>query len=526
MVGKNASTVTNCYSNADVNSAYCAAGLVAYNMGLVEKCYSVGNISSQNYGAGVIGYNDGKNAIIRYCTAMNQKIDVTFESQSAQSGGYGQRILGGYKNGAPDPEMNNYALKSMQLSVNEIPQKVYNDIMNGTAKKGSELMTASTYQGLGWDFTNKWNIVEGEKYPYLKNNVAEVKKAERIIPTVVVPIAIDGLAYTGISQALVSSGSTTVGDFYYSLDGTNYNKSVPTGIDANIYKVYYKVVDDEYNVESNQGYVNSTINAKLLSEPTMTLSETQYAYDGTAKEPSITIKDGDTTISSSDYIVNYSDNTNVGTATVTILTQAGKNYRFPSGGITVNFVIFREMLNLFRESDLWTGYIAQENLALPTGITAYSISSISGSSAIATSLSYIPKEIPVLLKRDNTSNNIFSANAGTGTEPATNLLVSYETDKAVSDQEGYILYKDEFVLVKAGTLPAGCLFLPVNKTKTKKLGTRSIVVEGDGSTAIEGVMSENNVIDEQWYDLQGRKINRALVKKGIYILNGRKVIVK
>ena len=524
LVGRNAATVTNCYSNADVNSAYCAAGLIAYNMGLVEKCYAVGNISSQNYGAGVIGYNDGENAIIRYCAAMSQIIDVRFESQSAQSGGYGQRILGGFKNGAPDPEMNNYAWKSMQLSVNELPQKVSDDVMNGTAKKGVDLMTASTYQGLGWDFTDMWNIVEGEKYPYLRNNVAEVKKAERIIPTVVVPFAIDGLAYTGASQALVSSGSTTVGDMYYSLDGTNYKKSVPTGIDANIYKVYYKVVDDEYNVESNQGYVNSTIDAKLLSEPTVTLNETQYAYDGTAKEPLITIKDGDVTISSSDYVVDYSDNTNVGTATVTILTQPGKNYRFPSGGITANFVIFREMINLFSESDLWTGYIAQEDLALPSGISAYSISSLNGTSAIATSLSYIPKKLPVLLKRDNASDNIFSANAGTGIEPATNLLVSYETDKTVSDQEGYILYKDEFVLVKAGILPSGRLFLPASNTN--RAGTRSIVIEGDNSTAIEGVVPEANAIEEQWYDLQGRKIAKAFVKKGIYILNGRKVLVK
>jgi uncharacterized protein with gpF-like domain len=80
---------------------------------------------------------------------MNNKLEVTFESQSAQSGGYGQRIIGGIKNSAPAPEMNNYALKTMQVSVNNVAQKVYDDIMNGTAKTAAQLKSKATYQELG-----------------------------------------------------------------------------------------------------------------------------------------------------------------------------------------------------------------------------------------------------------------------------------------------------------------------------------------------------------------------------------------
>ena len=176
MVGKNYATVTNCYSNANVTSSYNAAGLIAYNYGLAEKCYATGNLSSNNYAAGVIGYNDGENAVINNCAAMNNKIDLTFESQSAQSGGYGQRIIGGIKNGAPAPELNNYALKTMQVSVNNVAQKVYDDIMNGVAKTGEALIKASTYQELGWDFTNTWTIKEDDSYPSLKNNDGTVVK--------------------------------------------------------------------------------------------------------------------------------------------------------------------------------------------------------------------------------------------------------------------------------------------------------------------------------------------------------------
>ena len=160
------SSISNSYSSAVINSSLSAAGIVAYNFGVVDKCYADGNIFSMNYGAGIVGYNDGEGAVVKNCVAMNNKIDVTFESQSEQSGGYGMRIIGGIKNNAPAPEMNNYALKTMQVSVNDVPQKVYDDIMNGTAKTLAQLKSKATYEELGWDFNTIWRIEEGSTYPY------------------------------------------------------------------------------------------------------------------------------------------------------------------------------------------------------------------------------------------------------------------------------------------------------------------------------------------------------------------------
>lgn len=167
LVGKNSGTITNSYSSAAVTSSYNAAGLVAYNFGVVDKCMAAGNLHSNNYAAGVIGYNDGATAVISNSVALNNIITVTYESQQVhQDGGYGQRIIGGIKNGAPAPEMSNYALKTMQVSLNDVPQKVYDDIMNGTAKTNAELKQKAIYQELDWDFDNVWQIDEGESYPY------------------------------------------------------------------------------------------------------------------------------------------------------------------------------------------------------------------------------------------------------------------------------------------------------------------------------------------------------------------------
>ena len=177
LVGRNRAAITNSYSNATVHASYIAAGLVALNYNKVEKCYATGDLYSNNYAAGVIGINDGSNAVVKNCVAMNNKIEVVYESQQEQQDGhYGQRIIGGIPNGAPVPELNNYALKTMQVSVNNDPQKVNDDFMNGVGKNGSELAKATTYQELGWDFSETWAIAEGEGYPSLKKNEAVVVK--------------------------------------------------------------------------------------------------------------------------------------------------------------------------------------------------------------------------------------------------------------------------------------------------------------------------------------------------------------
>ena len=73
-----------------------------------------------------------------------------------------------------------------------------------------------------------------------------------------------------------------------------------------------------------------------ISGLAVSLSETSYTYDGKAKEPAVTVKNGDTTLTSgTDYTVSYSDNTNAGTATAKV-TGAGKYKGEKSVTFTIN----------------------------------------------------------------------------------------------------------------------------------------------------------------------------------------------
>ena len=143
---------------------------------------------------------------------------------------------------------------------------------------------------------------------------------------VTLPTAISGLVYNGSAQELIVAGSTVGGTMEYSLDNKNYSTKVPTGKDAKQYTVYFKVVGDDNHASMDPVSLTVTISSKSLTSPVIELNPSQFLYDGQAKEPVVTVKDGEVVVPASEYTVSYSNNVNVGTATVTIKDKTGGNY--------------------------------------------------------------------------------------------------------------------------------------------------------------------------------------------------------
>ncbi len=78
-----------------------------------------------------------------------------------------------------------------------------------------------------------------------------------------------------------------------------------------------------------------SVTTKPISDCQITLGSTSVTYNGAAKTPSVTVKDGtDTLKSGTDYTVTYANNTNAGTARVTVTGRG--NY---TGTVTKNFTI-------------------------------------------------------------------------------------------------------------------------------------------------------------------------------------------
>ena len=160
----------------------------------------------------------------------------------------------------------------------------------------------------------------------------------------------------GNNSLLSDNGSIDVGTFYYRYkkDGgswSSWSTDVPTATEHGTYTIEYYIkgngTHNDIGSESENGAagsVTSVINAQVVNggdDLTITLSQTSYTYDGTAKTPSVTVKRGDYEIPDTEYSVGYSENTNAGTATVTVTDKDGGNYTI-SG--TATFTIEKEQL--------------------------------------------------------------------------------------------------------------------------------------------------------------------------------------
>ena len=160
----------------------------------------------------------------------------------------------------------------------------------------------------------------------------------------------------------------------------------------------------------------------------------------------------------------------------------------------------------------------------------YTITAVGSDKATATELKVAPAETPLLVKNNaketktivliptkETADNVKAADGFKGT--LTGCTIAASTD-AVSR---YAFNGLQFVWVKnAIEIGANKCWLEIGAEKTT---ARSLDIDfGDGTTGISTVLSEST--SEDWYDLNGRKYATKPTRKGVYINNGRKVVIK
>ena len=103
------------------------------------------------------------------------------------------------------------------------------------------------------------------------------------------------------------------------------------------------------------------------------------------------------------------------------------------------------------------------------------------------------------------------------------------TDADMAAADYYVCNGKQFVKVRgAGTLGANKAYLKF-VTDQQLSAPQYISISGDlgeGTTGINNVNDNLNDNEATWYDLNGRKLNGKPAQKGIYIKNGKKIVVK
>ncbi|MCD8151110.1 MAG: leucine-rich repeat protein [Clostridiales bacterium] len=223
--------------------------------------------------------------------------------------------------------------------------------------------------------------------------------------------------------------------YYYLTEGETYEVYVEAGMDG-----YYSDASNTLSV-----YI-----LKDISDCTVTLSDSSYTYDGSAKKPTVTVQDGSTTLTSgTDYTVTYSNNTNAGTATVTVTGKG--NY---TGSVSTTFTIAKASQTVTASAAASSIYAGKTTTVTGKGTGTITYSSSDTSIAMVSSTGTVtgknPGTVKITVKAAGNSNynsatktvsitvNLASPTVSSVVQSGSNVTVKWGK---VTGASGYYVYR-------------------------------------------------------------------------------------
>ena len=289
-----------------------------------------------------------------------------------------------------------------------------------------------------------------------------------------------------------------------------------------------------YNVTYNTGTL--TITKKSLNEGTelaegitIEITKSGDAYVPVVKHNGTTITEG-TGGPSYDYSLLTSGSPSSKYYEVTI--EGANNY---SGSVTVKYANYKSgKKDTTDETENWSGTFVSDSgdgdFAIPSGMAAYKVTGVSDNAVEVEELAFIPEGEPVLLLSDDFAYCfVVKAKEGEGTtDTSGNLLEKATETESLTPAQIYILYNGEFVLNAAGTLAVGKVYLPKSAiTGSAPAPARLLIRSRSGLSSIkDAYFSPLTTPHSNWYTLDGRRLIGKPTRKGLYLQNGQKVVVK
>jgi hypothetical protein len=402
---------------------------------------------------------------------------------------------------------------------------------------------------VGTDYTATATGITGAKAENYQFPSSNPTTTFSIGPGTFTPIvSIEGWTYGETSNAPSVSGNTSGGDvtYSYSVKGEdNYSSDVPTNAGDYTVKV---TIAAKGNYESAVATKDFTISPKSIGDGTDVATGFDIKMTQVEDDVEVTyVKDGEKTlVEDKDYTVDIQvqgDDNHV------IVTGIG-NYGGSVQGLFVKAV--------FKDTDgngtdkAAAVYQASSDLANPDGITPYIVRKVNPSigTMTITPVTYIPKDVPVLMLRTSETTGFLASPKEEATPAITdgtknsNLLkVAPKDGVKVEAAQIYTFYMGEFVLTKKGTLSEGKFYIynpnytatPTEEDEQEQQGGGNapslsilrFVIE-DEPTGIFNIKDEALKIknDDSWFSLDGRKLSGKPTKAGLYIKNGHKTVIK
>lgn len=327
-------------------------------------------------------------------------------------------------------------------------------------------------------------------------------------------------AYT---KATVNNENAKLSITYYATaedrtNGTNALAEAPTNADT----YYIKVTQTDGHYTADPKDATFTIEQLSIADAVITLNKTVLTYNETEQAVNVTkVMIGELEVPATSYEVSGNVQTLAGEHTVTVTAKPNgdafkNNFK---GSATTTFTIKDRTAEINFASGLsyMTYYKSDENFLIPDGVTAYIITGVGETTVTVKKVTYLKANTPLLLEKTDGSTIEKDPNESFDE----NKLVYANADVATTGNE-YVLYKNEFVKATK-TITQGKCYLNL----TGAAPSRGMYGIGhDDTTAINSASLNDNeeMINDNWYDLQGRRIAKP-TKAGLYIKNGKKMVI-
>ena len=222
----------------------------------------------------------------------------------------------------------------------------------------------------------------------------------------------------------------------------------------------------------------------------------------------------------------------VGTLSGTTWTGASQNVTLERAttGSSINItkftITYTTANQTFTPAKEYTTLTSAYNLdftSVSSDLEAYIATEVSGGSVKMTQVNKVPAGTGLVLKA-TTPGDAVNVPVFDGTSPddvsGNKMKGSATATTAVTENGGYILKDGIFQPALAGTLPAGKAYLNIAVSSAPFLSLDF----GDEATNIADVISKMEDVKGEVYNLNGQRV--AQPTKGLYIVNGRKVVIK
>ena len=210
------------------------------------------------------------------------------------------------------------------------------------------------------------------------------------------------------------------------------------------------------------------------------------------------------------------------------VTTAGTITITPSAGLHIYYISLKKAKDVttITPANDWSTYVTTKALDFSdvAGLKAYAATAATAGKVTLEEVGAVPAGTPVMLI--GTAATEYTVPVATSaSEPAKNLFKAGDgTTVFDGTTYDYILYTDQkFYQIGSGSVAVGKAYLHCDSDPTSGSAPYLTLDFGGDVTGI-GEIKSQKIENGQFFDLQGRKV--AQPSKGLYIVNGKKVVIK